>query len=62
MKSHDLNALTLRIAQEKGITFAEARQILAQRAAAARQAAKVHFAAQERRAENARRLADRIAP
>lgn len=62
MPSHDLNALTRTIAMQKGVSYGEARTILAQRANAAKGAALRHRAEQERRAGLARQIAERISP
>jgi hypothetical protein len=62
MKSHDLNTLTLSIANAGNITFAAARAELSRRGAFVRQTNRRRREIDRIRAEQSRALADRISP
>ena len=62
MKTHDLNSLTLSIANAGNITFAEARAELSRRGAFVRQVNRRRREIDRIRAEQARATADRISP
>ena len=62
MKSHDLNTLTLSIANASNLTFAAARAELSRRGAFVRQANRRRREIDRIRAEQARAPADRISP
>jgi len=62
MKSHDLNALTITLAQRNGTTFAEARRELSRRGAFVRTTNRRRREIDRIRAEQARATADRISP
>jgi hypothetical protein len=62
MKSHDLNSLTLAIANAGRLTFAEARRELGRRGAFVRQNNRRRREIDRIRAEQARATADRINP
>jgi hypothetical protein len=62
MKSHDLNTLTLSIANAGNLTFAEARRELSRRGAFVRTTNRRRREIDRIRAEQARATADRISP
>ena len=62
MKSHDLNTLTLSIANASNLTFAAARAEMSRRGAFVRQANRRRREIDRIRAEQARATADRISP
>lgn len=62
MRSHDLNAMTVELAQARGITFAEARRELARRGGRCRAANVRRAGCLARRIEAARELEGKISP
>jgi hypothetical protein len=62
MKSHDLNLITLSLAQRHGITYGQARSLIGRHGAAARHANRRRTESERLRASAAREREARISP